>query len=127
MPAQPYYVATPVWLTSPPTAWLTYQRRIATNAAAGYTWTTRHEHSECLYMILSAIRDLDGTGLDSFNEQEIGDTDQDGMPEILDGWGRPIYFLRWAPGFISDLQDPNNRQPDPFDPVRVDPRWDEQR
>ncbi len=54
------------------------------------------------------------------------------MPEILDAWGRPIYYLRWAPGFVSDLQDPAKRitgdqkvfPGDPFDPVRVDPRWD---
>ena len=45
------------------------------------------------------------------------------MPEILDPWGKPIYFLRWAPGFASDLQDPSRRAPDPFDPLRIDPRW----
>jgi hypothetical protein len=130
--AATYYAQTPVWLTSPPSLWLTYQRRIATNAALGKTWTTQHEHAECLYLILSAMRDLDGTALDSFQEEEIGDTDDDGMPEILDAWGRPIYFLRWAPGFVSDLQDTEKRffgdakayPADPFDPVRVDPRWD---
>ncbi len=46
------------------------------------------------------------------------------MPEILDPWGRPIYFLRWAPGYASDLQNPSRREPDPFDPLRVDPRWE---
>jgi hypothetical protein len=24
---------------------------------------------------------------------------------------------------VSDLQDPRRREPDPFDPLRVDPRW----
>jgi len=114
----------PMFLTSSPSAWRTYRRRIAANAARGNTWTELHEHSECLYMILAATCDGNTTGLDSFSESEIGDTDNDGMPEILDGWGRPVYFLRWAPGLVSPLQDPNNRTPDPFDPLRVDPRWE---
>ncbi|MEM1305264.1 MAG: hypothetical protein AAGG46_10225, partial [Planctomycetota bacterium] len=33
-----------------------------------------------------------------------GDTDGDGAPEFLDGWGNPIQFLRWAPGFQSPAQ-----------------------
>jgi len=75
-------------------------------------------------MILAGIREADTTGLEAFEDSEIGDTDNDGMPEILDPWGRPIYFLRWAPGYVSALQDPQRREPDPFDPLRVDPRWE---
>ncbi|MHB0957647.1 MAG: type II secretion system protein [Pirellulaceae bacterium] len=119
-----YFDTTPVALWAPPSAWLSYQRRIMANTARGSRWTEQHEHSECLYMILAGIRDGDTTGLEWFEESEIGDTDGDGMPEILDPWGRPIYFLRWAPGYASDLQDPARREPDPFDPLRVDPRWE---
>ncbi|MHB9067080.1 MAG: type II secretion system protein [Pirellulaceae bacterium] len=119
-----YFGTTPVALSAPPSAWLSYQRRIMANTARGSSWTLQHEHSECLYMILAGIRDGDTTGLEWFEESEIGDTDGDGMPEILDPWGRPIYFLRWAPGYVSDLQDPARREPDPFDPLRVDPRWE---
>ena len=61
-------------------------------------------------MILASIRDGDITGLDFFTEGEIGDVDNDGMPEILDPWGVPIYFLRWAPGFRGDLQ-PGDLEP----------------
>jgi hypothetical protein len=50
-------------------------------------------------MILAAIRDGDRTGLDGITESRIGDIDGDKMPEILDAWGKPIEFLRWAPGF----------------------------
>jgi hypothetical protein len=116
----------PVVLNTPPSAWLAFQRRRDANTARGNTWTTEYEHSECLYMILAGIRDADTTGLESFAESEIGDLDNDGMPEILDAWGRPIYFLRWAPGYVSGLQvqDPLLREPDPFDPLRVDPRWE---
>jgi hypothetical protein len=117
------FSTTPVWLTSAPSAWRQFQQRIAVAAARGKTWSTLHEQSECLYMIVAGIREADSTGLEWFSEGEIGDTDDDGMPEILDPWGRPIYFLRWAPGYSSDLQNPSRREPDPFDPLRVDPRW----
>ena len=119
-----YFGTTPVGLSAPPSAWLGFQRRIMANTARGKIWSPLHEHSECLYMILAGIRDGDTTGLEWFSESEMGDTDDDGMPEILDSWGRPIYFLRWAPGYASDLQDPSRREPDPFDPLRVDPRWE---
>ena len=61
--------------------------------------------------------------MEQFSASEIGDTDGNGYPEFLDGWGRPIWFLRWAPGFspYSDIQttDPTNNH-DPFDPQHFD-------
>jgi len=61
--------------------------------------------------------------MEQFNQSEIGDTDQNGYLEFLDGWGRPIFWLRWAPGYsqYSDIQvtDPVNNH-DPFDPRGVD-------
>ncbi|MCH2123223.1 MAG: type II secretion system GspH family protein [Pirellulaceae bacterium] len=62
-------------------------------------WTAQHQGAECLYLILAEIREGGSNGLDFFQENEIGDVDGDGMAEILDGWGNPIEFLRWAPGF----------------------------
>lgn len=76
--------------------------------------------SECLYLILSSIQDGETNGLDFLLPSEIGDTDQDGIPEILDSWGRPIFFLRWAPAIVSPMQ--NHMDLDPFDPLHVDPR-----
>lgn len=83
--------------------------------------------AECLYLIVSASPE----NLAQFHENEIGDTDGDGLMEFLDGWGRPIYFLRWAPGFNdSDLQpnippmspaDAAKTDHDPLDSRRVDP------
>ncbi len=46
----------------------------------------------------------DGEAKTLFKESEIGDTDGDGAPEFLDGWKHPISFLRWAPGFDSQIQ-----------------------
>lgn len=42
-----------------------------------------------------------------FASQEIGDVDEDGLPEFLDAWGNPICFVRWAAAFPD-----SDRQPD---------------
>jgi len=92
-------------------------------------WSQEHEGSECLYLILSSIRDGDKNVLDYCDASEIGDTDDDGQREILDGWGTPILFRRWAPGYISEngaatTQTSNSAEaPDPFDPAKADPWW----
>jgi len=80
-----------------------------------------------LYMIVSIGNPED---MEQFTQSEIGDTDNDGLLEFLDGWGRPIYFLRWAPGYsaYSDIQVPHPSPTpddpighhDPFDPRRTD-------
>jgi prepilin-type N-terminal cleavage/methylation domain-containing protein len=63
--------------------------------------TSSFEGSECLYMIISTMHDGDKNALDYFLGGEIGDTDGDGLNEILDGWGNPIEFIRWAPGYAE--------------------------
>lgn len=110
-----------------------YRRRLeralnATNKLSGSTNTvddiTLHQSAECLYQIVM-LATGDGEARAQFGEQEIGDVDGDGLPEFIDGWGNPIQFLRWAPGFVaqSDLMsgDPNS-DPDPFDPFGRDRR-----
>jgi prepilin-type N-terminal cleavage/methylation domain-containing protein len=94
--------------------------------------------AECLYMIIMSIP----YAAENFGTNDSGDVDQDGLPEFHDAWGRPIRFLRWAPGFIdSDLQhiatsyEPSNpawvadnpdwsqkesENHDPLDPRRLD-------
>ena len=72
-----------------------------------------NQGAECLYMIIASISDGNSTGLSFFSETEIGDVDDDRLPEILDGWGTPIMLLRWGPSFRSPLQT----GPDPFDPT----------
>ncbi len=91
--------------------------------AISVAYRTRYETSppsptygaaECLYMILcsgaSSVRD-------QFSDLDIGDVDGDGWPEFIDGWGNPIYWIRWAPPFNdTDLQPviiPPNALPPP--------------
>lgn len=93
-------------------------------ARASATWTVSHQGAECLYLIISSIREEGGDPIDYFTDSEIGDVDGDGMREILDAWGQPIGFLRWAPGYVSPMQVPNpDLNPDPFDPLKTDVRW----
>ena len=81
---------------------------------------TLYGGAECLYLVVQRSG-YDPDALEFFRTDEIGDLDKDGLPEFLDGWGRPIAFLRWAPGFSSPVQvnDPLNAH-DPLDPRRID-------
>ena len=115
----------PVTLTNVPAVALGYRRK----ALPVGTWTGQYENAEALYLILSGMRDGDKSALDYFTSSEIGDIDSDGMPEILDGWGEPIHFIRWPAGYRSDATPPalthiRRDIPDPFDPLKVDPRVD---
>ncbi|MEW4456078.1 prepilin-type N-terminal cleavage/methylation domain-containing protein [Bremerella sp. JC817] len=125
----------PVSLDSVPGLQFRYQRvamartNTSTFTAADAAWSSANENAECLYLILESIQDGETNGLDFFKESEIGDTDGDGMFEILDGWGNPIIFLRWPFGYpiieptgvrrdaLSSLNDLS--APDPFDPLGV--------
>lgn len=106
-----------------------------------------YEQAECLYAIISQIRDGEKSALEFFSNSEIGDADGDLAYEILDPWGQPIMFLRWAPGYlsatasdvtpgalippapqpevvVSTFQRPDGRvKADAFDPLKADPRW----
>lgn len=115
-------------------------------------WTTEFQGAECLYLILASTQTEGGSGIDFFREEEIGDTDGDGMPEILDGWKHPIEFIRWPVGLSATRQTAmfdqngdgiNDRSwsaiqhgdtepavdgdagdsPDFYDYLRVDSRW----
>lgn len=62
-----------------------------------------NQSAECLYLtIMNACAESEPRAI--FQEREIGDTDGDGALEFLDAWGKPISWLRWAPGFESDAQ-----------------------
>lgn len=87
------------------------------------TWTPQHQGSECLYLILSNSFVGGSSALDAIPPSNIGDTDGDGMPEILDGWERPIEFVRWPNGFGStaDVElSVDLSLPDDFDLFRSD-------
>jgi prepilin-type N-terminal cleavage/methylation domain-containing protein len=88
----------------------------------------KNEGAELLYqVVINACGDGEAKSL--FAESVIGDTDGDGAPEFLDGWGHPISFLRWAPGFVSDIQSDANDLPDasalPPTSIGSNAQWEE--
>lgn len=69
------------------------------------TAANRFENAECLYLIVTMGHD-DSLGTTKFRASDVGDVDGDGAKEFIDGWGRPIIFLRWAPGYLPQSTDP---------------------
>ncbi len=98
---------------SQPALHLLYQAKYTSTPNENYS------HAKCLFMIISMGSP---EAMEQFHQSEIA-TDTDGWQYFVDGWGRPIYFLRWAPGWspYSDIQfsDATNHH-DPFDTRRVD-------
>jgi prepilin-type N-terminal cleavage/methylation domain-containing protein len=83
------------------------------------TLAMAYESAECLQMLV--VRGgYSPDAVEQFRSDEIGDVDGDGLAEFVDGWGRPISFIRWPAGFRSVLQSLSaNDPPDPIDPLGV--------
>jgi prepilin-type N-terminal cleavage/methylation domain-containing protein len=105
-----------------------YRNLLRAKNATDIDTLERNGSAECLYLTVMLFTG-DGEARTQFSRQDIGDTDGDGAPEFLDGWGNPIRWVRWPAGFIgrSDLmtRDPYNpltgdadNDHDPFDPFR---------
>lgn len=83
---------------------------------------TNLQQAMCLYMVITRGCD-DPDVMEQFSSDEVVTDSSTGLSYFVDGWGRPIYFLRWAPAYVSPLQ-PNPStvtQHDPFDPMNVEP------
>lgn len=98
------------------------------------------QSAELLYMIIANSNYNGANGLEFFRPSEIADTDNDGFPEFVDAWDRPILWMRWPAGYgvvnsttmtpqqIANSAAPdailNDRSvPDPMDPLHTDWRW----
>jgi prepilin-type N-terminal cleavage/methylation domain-containing protein len=55
------------------------------------------DSAECLYLILTkgALFDTEPPSASDLKAIETADTDNDGIPEIVDAWGQPLRFYRW--------------------------------
>ena len=62
------------------------------------------EQSKLLYLI---VMNSDSEMREMFGESGTADPEGVGLPCFIDAWQKPIYFLRWAPGFYG-----SERQPD---------------
>ena len=115
----------PSTATAPTRRYAQFKSDVATGpnwAANGYAY---YESAECLALIVTR-GGFNADATEAFRTDEIGDIDRDNAPEFLDGWGKPIRFVRWPSGFtVSPTTDsfiqPRDAgvNPDPFDPQRV--------
>jgi prepilin-type N-terminal cleavage/methylation domain-containing protein len=100
-----------------------FLRRYAALKTTDSAIIRENQGAECLYMIVT-LACGDGEARSLFAEGSIGDTDGDGAPEFLDGWGNPITFIRWPFGYQSSstlITGNHTDDHDPFDPFRVHP------
>ncbi len=63
------------------------------------------ESSACLLMALRTLQ-ADGLAVDDQMKNAIADTDGDTIPELIDGWGKPLAFFRF-PWNDAALQEAN--------------------
>jgi prepilin-type N-terminal cleavage/methylation domain-containing protein len=102
-------------------------RALTQGSLGGPKGSLANSDAECLWLSVMRGGFGDPGIIAHFREDEMGDTNGNGQREFIDGWGRPIRFLRWAPGFVSkyqpplDLTAPDTLSHDAFDPAGVDP------
>ena len=65
--------------------------------------TQQTESAELLYFALTRMEQFGApaTGTDDFQLTEVADTDNDGLPEFVDGWGNPLRFYRWPTRLVK--------------------------
>ena len=82
-------------------------------------------NAELLYLV---VTNGDPEARAGFSDRDVADTDGNGLLEFVDGWGRPICWMRWAPGLKSSDRQPQipeglpfvydeNMDADPFNPL----------
>ena len=111
------------WADVSPTTNVPSANYAASRAYAAYKLSTTpsspYGGAECLYMIITQSG-MFPDFLSNTPSKFVGDIDNDGAFEFWDGWGRPISFIRWAPGAMpSDRQDALKYH-DPLDPYNTD-------
>jgi prepilin-type N-terminal cleavage/methylation domain-containing protein len=83
--------------------------------------TTEHQGAECLFLIMANAYVGGTPALDLLPPGSTGDTDEDGMLEILDGWGKPLRYIRWPIGYFDpEFSIETAKTPDDFDVFRTD-------
>lgn len=97
-----------------------YNAALARTPAPTAAALRANEGAECLYMIMANSFVGGSPGISTIPSSNIGDTDGDGLPEILDGWGVPIGFIRWPVGYADPSGTLDPGIPDDFDMFRVD-------
>lgn len=100
---------------------LSVENKVANDSNVDTSAILSNQSAECLYLTIM-LACGDGESPDLFSEQDIADTDGDGAPEFIDGWGQPIQFVRWPSGYsLSNIMSLDaDTDHDPLDPFRRD-------
>ena len=67
------------------------------------------DSGDLLHLIIMRGVAADPDLISNFRQDEIRDTNGNGLPEFVDGWNNPIKFKRWPVGFESPFQPINGR------------------
>ena len=62
------------------------------------------DSGELLHLIVTRGPVADPDVISHFRDDEVADTDGDGLLEFVDGWRKTILFKRWPTGFLSPMQ-----------------------
>lgn len=95
--SQKIYSGVPVRFTDMPPVTRRYYQ-IITSA------NVKPNSSELLHLIVTRGPVADPEVIAHFRDDEVRDTNGNGLPEFVDGWNRPIAFRRWPVGFLSPAQ-----------------------
>lgn len=91
------------FLDKPPSARRYYALTRKQEPDGSFT-TINATSSELLHLIVTRGPVADPDIIAHFREDEVRDTNGNGLPEFVDGWNRPIQFRRWPIGFQSPMQ-----------------------
>ncbi|MGI9460069.1 MAG: type II secretion system protein [Pirellulales bacterium] len=97
-----------------------YRNRMPANLTLNSPEALANQGAECLYLIMATSFVGGSPALEAIPASNIGDTDSDGLREILDGWGNPLGFIRWPVGYFDPELSIDPTIPDDFDLFRSD-------
>ena len=131
-PCTPVELDTKSQYSGAPSSGFTPLQEALVAAAGGSLSSYDHvANAELLYLV---VMNADPEARAAFSDREIGDVDRNGLYEFVDGWGKPICWMRWAPGLESSDRQPYENDmvdklaadgytdpsdSDPFDPMNV--------
>jgi prepilin-type N-terminal cleavage/methylation domain-containing protein len=79
----------------------------------GSSHTPITDSAECLYLIITKgpLFDTEPPSAADLKAIETADTDNDGIPEIIDAWGHPLRFYRWPTRLVRPSGYPAQAPP----------------
>ena len=90
-------------------------QQVNQNANPSSNWSDSNANAELLVLIMGQMSVNGSPALELFRETEFADTDQDGLKEFVDAWGRPIEWIRAGSSTINGANFSTDNFLNPFD------------